>query len=376
MIGGNYAGTTAQIGLGALRKVAIPQNQPNLGVLMGEAIGAYNKKKENEDLFNKQQAYADALKSGDQEAIKNAWIDLDAAGYADYANKQADAEAQRQFQREQQDRSLASQMRMFNMRQQSEADARNAENKRLQDALDRGLITQDEYNQAQRRDLLGLPAQPQINDNPFNKKRIEKAASEMDANITKAEEMKAVFEQADNALKNISTGGILAKLTKDKPLFSNADEEAFDSAAAKSIDMVRKAGTGPMTDADARRYERATIDRGKDKATNQLLIDSGKIAADNAIAKEELRAEWISRGGDIDKFDQEWRGYLNRNPIFAKDGGININRQDARDWFYNPEGRTYAEPKSAQPTQAQKMKGIFGKSNFSDMSDDDLLKGL
>lgn len=100
MIGGNYAGTTAQIGLGALRRAAIPQNQPNLGVLMGEAIGAYNKKKENEDLLNKQQAYADALKSGDQEAIKNAWIDLDASGYADYANKQAETEAQRQFQRD------------------------------------------------------------------------------------------------------------------------------------------------------------------------------------------------------------------------------------------------------------------------------------
>lgn len=366
MLNKDYANTILnanRLGL-SLDFSPIPNKWEKLPQVVSQGISDWDK-------VQKTNAYVNALQGGNQDEINQAWSAYDPQGFANYQQNQAqraeerqwhleDLEAQRQFQREQQDRSLANQMRMFNMRQQAEADARNAENKRLQDALDRGLITQDEYNQAQRRDLLGLPAQPQINDNPFNKKRIEKAASEMDANITKAEEMKAVFEQADNALKNISTGGILAKLTKDKPLLSNADEEAFDSAAAKSIDMVRKAGTGPMTDADARRYERATIDRGKDKATNQLLIDSGKIAADNAIAKEELRAEWISRGGDIDKFDQEWRGYLNRNPIFAKDGGININRQDARDWFYNPEGRTYAEPKS-KPTQAQKMKGLFGK---------------
>ena len=68
-----------------------------------------NKKKENEDLFNKQQAYADALKSGDQEAIKNAWIDLDAAGYADYANKQAEVEAQRAFQEKMQQQAFNNQ---------------------------------------------------------------------------------------------------------------------------------------------------------------------------------------------------------------------------------------------------------------------------
>jgi hypothetical protein len=173
--------------------------------------------------------------------------------------------------------------------------------------------------------------------NPFDKKRMEKAASDMDANIAKAQEMKATFEQANNALQNIKTGTPLAMFTKNKPLFSNADEEAFDSAAAKSIDMVRKAGTGPMTDADARRYEKASIDRGKSKDANQLLIDSGIIAADNSIAREELRAEWVSNGGKLGDFDKEWRNYLNSNPIFGEDGKINKRRQDAFNWFYNPQ---------------------------------------
>lgn len=191
--------------------------------------------------------------------------------------------------------------------------------------------------------------------NPFDKKRIEKAASDMDANITRAQEMKATFEQANNALKNINTGTPFAMLTKNRPLFSNADEEAFDSAAAKSIDMVRKAGTGPMTDADARRYEKASIDRGKSKEANQLLIDSGMIAADNAIAREELRADWVANGGSLSDFDREWHGYLNSNPIFGKDGKINKGRQDAFNWFYNPEQRqqpslaNYQAPQNDDP---------------------------
>lgn len=144
MIGGNYAGTTAQIGLGALRKAAIPQNQPNLGVLMGEAIDAYNKKKENEDLLNKQQAYADALKSGDQDAIKNAWIDLDAAGYADYANKQAEVEAQRAFQEKMQQQAFNNQWGLAKFKAGLDGGSTNAQ-RNVQAMIDAGYSPQDAW---------------------------------------------------------------------------------------------------------------------------------------------------------------------------------------------------------------------------------------
>jgi len=249
-------------------------------------------------------AYADMLKEDELRAEKRQQ-ELD------------DIAAQRDFQREMLDAQLKNSFALENLRNQ---------NARGLAEYKAGLAAQN-----------GGDGQPPLN--PFDKKRIEKAASDMDANITRAQEMKATFEQANNALKNINTGTPFAMLTKNRPLFSNADEEAFDSAAAKSIDMVRKAGTGPMTDADARRYEKASIDRGKSKEANQLLIDSGMIAADNAIAREELRADWVANGGRLGDFDREWRSYLNSNPIFGKDGKINKGRQDAFNWFYNPQQR-------------------------------------
>lgn len=279
---------------------------------------------ENWDNAMRKKAYVDALQTGDQEKIDKALASYDADAYQnvlkDREKRQQeldDIAAQRDFQREMMDAQLKNNFALENMRNQN---AMRLAQYRA------GLAAQNGGN-------------GQAPLNPFDKKRIEKAASDMDANITRAQEMKATFEQANNALQNINTGTPLAMLTKNRPLFSNADEEAFDSAAAKSIDMVRKAGTGPMTDADARRYEKASIDRGKSKEANQLLIDSGMIAADNAIAKEELRADWVANGGRLGDFDKEWRSYLNSNPIFGKDGKINKGRQDAFNWFYNPEQR-------------------------------------
>ena len=81
MIGGNYAGTTAQIGLGALRRAAIPENQPDLGLTFAQALKAYKEKRQADEQQRKYEVYQEALKSGDPEAIKNAQIDLDPEAY-------------------------------------------------------------------------------------------------------------------------------------------------------------------------------------------------------------------------------------------------------------------------------------------------------
>jgi len=349
MLNKDYAGTTAGIIRSTFPNITAPKRVDMISLLerVGNDYQAGLQKRADNELTEKMIAEHPEDKERIQQMGGNAYVnmlDANAQRAEERQWKLDDQEAQRQFQREMQDRAFA------NSRMLAEIGKASG----------------------------GEPA-PSISSNPFDKKRVEKVASEMDANIAKAEEMKSVFEQANNALKNINTGGILAKLTKNKPLLSSADEQMFDSAAAKSIDMVRKAGSGVMTDADAQRYEKATIDRSKDKATNQQLIDSGLIAANNAIAKEELRADWVRNGGDLGSFDREWRNYLNSNPIFTSNGKINANRQDAYGWFYNPESRTYKAPESAPETQAQKMRTIFGQTapnSFNNMSDDDLLKGL
>ena len=314
MLRRDFARTTDSIGATDFYKMAMDfrdrQKQKELDA--NEIMSGYQKGVD----MQRQNALADALQSGDPEAINKAAIAYNPQAFYDATQRIKET-------KEAEDRQFARQKELLDIKNQYDTDAFN-----------RGAALREKLAniRANGNGLVNINMS-----NPFDKKRIEKAASDMDANIAKAQEMKATFEQANNALQNIKTGTPFAMLTKNRPLLSNADEEAFDSAAAKSIDMVRKAGTGPMTDADARRYEKASIDRGKSKEANQLLIDSGIIAADNAIAREELRAEWVSNGGRLGDFDKKWRNYLNSNPIFGKDGKINKGRQDAFNWFYNPQ---------------------------------------
>lgn len=83
MLGRDFAGTSANIGLGAMQKATLKPNEPNLGVMLANGIKAY-------DNNQKKQAYVDALQGGDQDAINKAWADYDADGYAQYLqNKEA-----------------------------------------------------------------------------------------------------------------------------------------------------------------------------------------------------------------------------------------------------------------------------------------------
>lgn len=90
------------------------------------------------DKVQKTNAYVNALQSGNQDEINQAWSAYDPQGFANYQQDQAkraeerqwhldDLAAQRDFQREQQDRTLANQLRMFNMKQAMGGESTNAQ---------------------------------------------------------------------------------------------------------------------------------------------------------------------------------------------------------------------------------------------------------
>lgn len=100
MLGRDYAGTTANIGLRAVQPARIPNNQPNLGLVLAEGIQKYNQQKDK-------QAYIDALNGGNQDEINAAWANYDPQGYANHLEALKQAEIARQthledqnFQRE------------------------------------------------------------------------------------------------------------------------------------------------------------------------------------------------------------------------------------------------------------------------------------
>lgn len=92
MLGRDFAGTTANIGLNGVQKAAIKPNQPNLGVMLGEGLKAY-------DDMKKYNAYVDALTNEHPEDA--AKIAINPQAYEQMLNDNAAAERDQQFKMDQ-----------------------------------------------------------------------------------------------------------------------------------------------------------------------------------------------------------------------------------------------------------------------------------
>lgn len=320
------------------------------------------------------QAYINALNSGNQDEINKAFAAYDPQGYANYLQRQNEREqdrqwhlddlnAQRDFQRELQRNSMNNQLGLAQWRQQQEADALAQEEARLQDALDSGLISPEEYNQKKRENLLGKNLNsPTINENPFEKALVSETAKKYGENVAKAQSTYDEYANADRLLDQIDTGAqyLVPGAAKLKAAFNPAFSE-FVAAQNKLIPTMRPTGSGSTSDKDMAIFAKATFGVDKPKEANRNIIRGRMAAAENERDMEQIRADWVTKGGSIVEFNNKWSEYVNSNPIFSSaDGKLNKNRKNAREWFYG----------SRQPSLNQFNQG------YSNMSDEELLKGL
>lgn len=297
MLNNNYAATTAAIirnsfpNITAPKQVSLADMLENVGNdyqtglqkradnALTEEMVAQNPNDEARIRQMGGRAYADMLKSDQQRAEDRQWH-LD------------DLAAQRDFQREQQDRTLANQLRMFNMREQQQQQAIADRENQLQSAVQSGLISPEEYNLAKKRDLLG--------------------------DIIKA----------DNTQQN--------------------DEEQSLKLAQDSInqlaDVARDNRIGVFTD----------WRRGKGLISKETEKEYGKISS--AVAGVAPRAIANLKKAGVSGINslQEFMTYIGlpQSPTSAQiEGALPLMAQIAG--VENP----------LKETQAQKMKGLFGRSN-------------
>lgn len=182
----------------------------------------------------KEQAYSDALASGNQNAINQAWAAYDPAGYSQYLNQQQQREQDRQWQLEdmaRKERAAYGLAAYKNNLQNIAANAeRERENAQLDNALASGLITEAEYNQRKRMQILGdiakggaggLPDGVVLTGNKKyddaymqeqGKKAAQKVAAEKDAEEMKPAVLQAMA-RADAAAKSGSGVGLIGGLT-------------------------------------------------------------------------------------------------------------------------------------------------------------------
>lgn len=322
MVGENRAATTARIS-----SMLIPQLTRPVYVDIGQAVkdginmyykarGAQERYNERERIKGLEQNLADAVKSGDETAINNAYAQLNPTGYVDYLNRiKANREAS--------DLEFARQKELLDIRNQN--------------AMGLARLKAD----------LGLGSGVNINLNPFDQKRIETIAKNIDENISSSQSKIDDYSRLEQLLrdKDVSTGGVKGAIKENIPTaFLNEKEQEFKAIVKRIIPQMRAPGSGAASDKDMATFEEASPGLSKEKDANLNLVIGSKIANENTIAREELRADWLNRGGSLTEFDKLWRNYLETNRIFTEGSNkLNANRINAYDWFSGKRNTTKQE---------------------------------
>ena len=322
MLNNNYALTSAMIARANSPKIeALPQVDMNKAIL--GAIDSYysitgeERKRDEEDRKKGlKQNLADAVKSGDETSINNAYAQLDPAGYVDYLNRiKANREA---------------------------SDLDFARKKELLD-----IQNQNAMGLARLKADLGLGGGVNVNINPFEKKRIENIAKKMDENISASQSRIDDYNRMEQLLnnENVQTGGVSGAIKKQLPTaFLNDETQELQSIINKIVPQMRPTGSGSTSDRDMAIFEKATVGLDKNKDANLNIVRGRRAVDENAIAREELRADWVNQGGSLTDFDRVWRDYLNANPIFSNSNGeLNSGRISAYDWFGGKRNQTKQE---------------------------------
>ena len=299
----------------------------------------------------KMNAFADELTAQHPEAA--ARIAVDPAAFANYLDEQAKAERDQQYKLDYlnkqfnnslalADRQNANAIGLARVKQQLEnqaaAQARAERAAQLDEALNSGTITQEQYNRAKQRDLLGdIVNGDNVSNlnNPFEKKRVENIAKNMDADIQKSQATLNKYQQAANLLSNIETGGAAGQ-AKEKAwnMFLSPDEQKFRALSNEILPTMRPTGSGSTSDKDMAVFEKATFGLSKNKDANESII-KGRIAAEeNNIAHLQFLADGYNQGVPLSELDKMWNKYLNENNIFNDDGSLNKKRKTAQEYFY------------------------------------------
>ena len=312
MLNNNFASVSAQIARANAPYIS-PKKQDNLveAIRQGandyytyDAIRRNNAEQERMNVLS--QNLANALESGDEKAINDAYYAYNPQGAVETLMKIKQA-------KEQSDINFARQKELLGLQ--------NKYALALQDAKNKGNNS-----------LVNISM-----NNPFDKKRIEKIASNIDENISASQSKINDYKRMEQLLEDpdVSTGGVVGAIKDNIPTaLLNEKEQELQSIISKIVPQMRPTGSGSTSDKDIEIFKKAAVGLNKSKDANLNLVRAGIAGEENSIAQEELRADWINQGGSLTEFDKQWRKYREENPIFSSENGdLNQNRLTAYDWF-------------------------------------------
>ena len=140
----------------------------------------------------------------------------------------------------------------------------------------------------------------------------------------------------------MKTGTIADKTSVGRFVQSmGSDYAELEAITAKLVPGVREPGSGAVSDADMRMFERATIGVDKPKQANAAIAGGVIARAKNAEDYALFRQTYLEQNGTLQGADRHWKEYANANPIFdptAKTPALNKSRKSWREHFAGSSG--------------------------------------
>lgn len=127
-------------------------------------------------------------------------------------------------------------------------------------------------------------------------------------------------------------GGIAQTVASFDPEFKE-----MQSLQDRLTPAMRQGMPGAASDRDVAMFKSATVGVGKPSETNKNVALGLKAANENQIQRYQFMNEYVTQRGHLRGAEQEWKKYLQANPIFdpsKPDGSyvINPNRKSYEEW--------------------------------------------
>lgn len=204
-------------------------------------------------------------------------------------------------------------------------------------------------------------------------KMLEKNRQSLVANQTMSDSFKRFKylnekqdKEAENEYFGTKTGSLLDRMPFGGLPSFDADKIEMGKISSLLTPQMRQGMPGAASDRDVAMFANATVGIDTPKEINDSLIAGMGARFENANDRQAFMEEFLTQNKHLNGAEQEWRGYLEANPIFdpdpAKEGqyALNVERKGYKEYFSggSNQGRRSGEPNNGGPLSPDEKKRL------------------
>jgi hypothetical protein len=156
-------------------------------------------------------------------------------------------------------------------------------------------------------------------------------------------------KEAEKDYFGTKTGSFIDRMPLGGLMTLDDDKREMEKISSLLTPQMRQGMPGAASDRDVAMFANATVGIDTPKGINDSLIAGMNARFENANDRQAFMEEFLTQNKHLNGAEQEWRGYLETNPIFDPDPALegqyvlNKNRMGYKEHFSN-KGRRKGEP--------------------------------